>query len=1112
MMEKKVVSWTKEQLDVIESSGKNLLVSASAGSGKTTVMIEKIVRILIEKRIPISDFLVVTFTKASAQDMKKKLIDSLLKMPADEFLLEQISAVENSDISTLHVFCSRLIQTYFYELEIDPNFSVIDENESNLFKDRAILKVFESEEKVSSEDYFTILEIFKKKRDGEGLKNAVLELDKFLKSLIDGENWFKKTIETSHETDIESSECAQIINRSVCARISDLIDKSGEFEKKCLEFGEGLACQYFVDLQSMLGSVSFKNSYLINAKNLFEISVPTVPKFNENNDELKTEVSEFLKDAKKVLKELCDLMISSDAHELKIGMVTAKKHIRMLFDLTLKFEQVYSKLKRDAGVMDFNDLENFALKILENKAISEAVKQKYKFVFVDEYQDINEVQEEIISKVSSSSNRFMVGDIKQSIYAFRLCDPEIFKRTLKTYSANKNTSDVVKLNANFRSDKKILSFVDKVFSGVMTEKFGGTDYQKDAKFVPGENNLDAEKSMNLFLIDSPKIKAQKADWSGVYSVKDHVEEDEEDTSKIIAEANLVAGEISKLTDPRNENAYKRSEIAILVSARKNPKIDKFIEILESFGISVSSGEKVDIIREDYIQEILNFANLCINKNDDITLFKVLKSKLFNFSNDDLVEIRKLDLSAKFSECVFDKYTTLNDGLREKLNEFNADFEYFSKLSKLLPIKEFVKVLIDKHKLIDLNLASKDGTQTVSNLKQFQKSLPDCYTVEFVMNFSKYSQIIENDMFGDAVKLMTIHSSKGLDFKVVFLIDLNHAIKLSSTYGSFLMNKDIGVTLDYFDFETKTKQTTIPISAVRILEQRKIVEEQQRVLYVALTRAIEKLYVICSMDSKKIREKFPNRPKAFANWMEPIIFKEISGNHDEKINFEMFDISQLLRVSKSPKKQLILSKGGEGFEPFKYEFIDSVSIPLKTSVSKMMNMEFEDENDDYESAFVSNDVDNSSALRGTTYHKVFSKIDFYKKDFDVQVDEIVAELSDDEKKLIEKRVVLNCLNNEFFECITSNDKVLKEREFISKMPAKKLENHDEIILQGVIDLLIIKDGEIYLLDYKTGKITDEKQRKYSFQLDLYAKVLEKAYKIPVTKKVLAYVDEQKFIEI
>jgi ATP-dependent helicase/nuclease subunit A len=1115
-METKEIKWTDEQKQVIEETGKNMLVSASAGSGKTTVMIEKIIRLMIKERTPISNFLVVTFTRTSASDMKKKLIDKLMEKEIDEFLLEQIEMVETSDISTLHVFCSRLIQTYFYEVDIDPNFCVIDEIQSSMIKERAISKLFEQKERAGDEDFFELFEIFQKKRSDSALKTAIFKFSEFLKSIIHGNEWFEQVLKSSYEPNLEKNECAKAINIYVAGQAKQLAENAIKLADKCLKLNEEKAYQYFVDVENMFRLVNFRNTYAVNAKNLFEIKFGTAPKVDAKNEQLKAEISSFLTSSKKQLKDLTENMISPDERSLKVGIVQAKEHLEKLFNLTKEFDREYDKLKRDAGLLDFNDLEINALKILSNTAIQNAVRAKYKYVFVDEYQDINAVQEEIIARVSSENNRFMVGDIKQSIYAFRLCDPQIFLGTLKKYSSKSSDSRVIKLNANFRSDKKILKFVDRVFSGVMTEEFGGTDYKKDAQFVAGESNLDKPKSVNLCFIDSPSVSAEKPKAKGVYSVKEHFEETSEDTAKIIAEANLVASKIEELTDKTKENSMDRSDIAILISAR-NSKISKFVSVLKSYGINVSSGEKYDLMKKPYIEEIVNFVTLCVGHNDDILMFKVLKSKLFNFSNSELVKIRELDFGARFFDLALNASIDENSDIKAKLENFREKLQKFSALSKMLILSDFVRQIVEEFKLEEINLATEKGESVVQDIKRFVLALPNVSPTEFVLEYKNYAHQIDSELAGDTVKMMTIHASKGIEFKAVFLVNLDNQINLKSTYGSLLFSKDFGAGLDYFDFETRTKQETIPISAIRICEKRKIVEEQQRVLYVALTRAVEKLFVICSKDKEKLEETFAPHPRSFLNWFEPIISSEMIGKHDENINFECYDLADLLHSETKKNRQLILTPTGNEVKPFVYGFSKWTTIPLKTSVSKLLKQEFEDENQNYEEKFLSNEHTNSSAERGTAYHKIMQKLDLKNMhNIDEQIDAAMSELSLDEAKLVKKSAIKSLLEMPFFSSIKPDDVVLQEREFIAKVPCeiqdKNCEMTDNFILQGVVDLVVLSKDEITLLDYKTGNISDEKIKKYSFQLNLYADVIERAFGKKVTQKLIAFIDLQKLVEI
>ena len=1119
-MDKKVVKWTEEQEKVLDSKDKNLIVSASAGSGKTTVMIEKIIRLMTQKKVPISNFLVVTFTNASASDMRRKLTQKLLEREPDEFLLEQISKVSSSDISTLHVFCSKLISTYFYEASVEPNFSVIDDKQSSLLKDRILTNLFEEKERKVDEDYFELFEIFQSKRSDKNLRRAILRFDNFLKALVSGEKWFNETIKSSYSGDLSKNKCAVIINNYVSGVCSDVAREAEELETLCLNFNEQKAYEFLVEISSKFKTIKFSNSYFVNAKNLFEISIYGNAKFEGKNEDLILKVNNFIVDTKDLLKDLKSNMISADEKTLLMGVVQAKKHIEMLYNLTKEFEESYQNLKREMGVLDFNDLEKYALIILDNNAIKKAVQEKYKYVFVDEYQDINEVQEEIIKRVSFSNNRFMVGDVKQSIYAFRLCNPDIFIKTYNDYKTSKD-AEALKLNTNFRSDKKILSFVDRVFSGVMTEKFGSIDYANEAKFIAGESNLDNEKSINLLYIDAKGKNNEKPLAKGVYSVKNHEEQESEETSKIIAEANLVAGKIAELVNPKNPSHYNYQDIAILISSR-NEKISKFTEILSSYNIPLSSSEKYDLIEKTYIQEIINFTKLSVSANDDILLFKVLKSKMFDFSDEELVSIRKLNMSLKFYECVALAENLSDEKLNKKLEFFKEKLNKFSRIAKLVLVQDFVNMVIDEFNLDEIYLSGVDGENAYNDIKRFVISLPNVSVSSFVIDYQNYMLEIEKSSGGDAVQMMTIHASKGIEFKVVFYINTSNNINLKSTYGSLLFSEELGAGIDFFDLENRTKQTSIPMSAIRLTQKRRLVEEQQRVLYVGLTRAIEKLFVVCTKDSNKLFEKFPDYPKAYINWFEPIITEELSGKHDKNINFENYILEDLLFVPKSEKRELLLTAKSDGQEPFKYNFNASTLVPLKTSASKLMTEKLtgEDENEDYENSFFDEEntlKNNSSAKRGTAYHKVFQNIEFQNKNFDEQLELILNEkLTDSERQLVDKNVILKVLALPFFNQIKTDDKVIKEREFYAKINAKQIfegaDNSDNFILQGVIDLLVLNEKELILLDYKTGKITDEKIKKYSFQLNLYADVTQKALQKQVTKKLLCFIDCQKLIEI
>lgn len=1098
--------WTKEQKAIFDSHDKNILVSASAGSGKTTVMISKIIDLVLKEndRTPISNFLVVTFTKASAEDMKAKLIEAFSKHVDDEFCLKQIDEVDTSDISNLHSFCSRLILTYFYEVNIDPSFRVLDGVHSAFLQDKALDRLFEKKEKQGDVDYFKLFEIFQKKRQNKALKNIIKRFNNFLNASLDGEKWFEETLEQSYCIDLSKNTCARLINFYVTKNLDKLAEEAEEFANYCIKNEQVKLYDYYLEVSEKLRTVNSKNTFEVNAKNILEIKLPTVPRIKL--DDVLKQRSDYLRTTIKAqLENFQKNFITDDVDYLKSGLIETRANVSALYVLVKEFNEIYDEMKREINALDFNDLEKNALKILKNPQIVDVLKKKYRYVFVDEYQDINSVQEEIIALVSGINNRFMVGDVKQSIYRFRLCDPDIFLDKYEKYSKENKFSELFKLNCNFRSDKKILKFVDLIFSGVMTEDFGGIDYEKDSQFVAGESNLDNENSVNLFYIDTSKSKEENKIPKGIYSVKNHTQADLDDEEKGEIEGTLVAKTIASLIETVGINNFKYSDVAVLVGSR-NAMVNKFIETLKNFGIKVSSDEKFNLVEKPYIQEILNFVKLACNRNNDYLMFKVLKSRLFNFSDDELVKIRCLDLKTRFYECVLESQSLSDENLVNKVCLFRQKLEKYSQLAGLLNIKQFCKKIVDEFSLYQINDASCSGESASYNIDLMIDSLPDTDVFDFVINYQNFSLEVENECGGDTVSVMTIHKSKGIEFKYVFLVNTTNEFNFESTYESIVFNKKYGVGLDFFDLDARTQMPSVASSAIKLLEKRKLVEEQQRVLYVALTRAKEKLFVLCSKEQDKISQKSVEHKTCFADWFEPIIYNELNGINIELINFQKFESCDLIHESEEETKTLLF-KEETAQEPewFNYSYCDASKFRLKSSISKIIA-----DRRNTEDVFVGS---GSSASRGTIYHEFLQNINFKKGNLVLQVDE----LSKDSKweNEVDFNLIKNILKMPIFDEISRANYILTEREFFAKMSTDEIEKSNasgEFILQGIIDLVAIFDDYLIVLDYKTGRVNDQKLKDYEFQLRTYSKIASKIYGKNRTRKFLCLIDEGKLKEI
>ena len=1204
---KKEVKWSDEQNEVIDERDKNLLVSASAGSGKTAVMTQRIVNLVYKDRIPILNFLVVTFTHASAMEMKSRIIKKLQEIPQDDFVLEQIDNVATSDISNFHSFYSRLISTYFYEVDTDPTYHIIDDSESNFLKQKAMTKLFEKKQKENDEVFYNVLDMLQVNRSDSGFKNIILELKNYLDTHVDGEKWLYSKLDESYNLNLKDNICANYILKYVCVNAENFSKQSSEFAQKAFEFGCEKYYNYFNDIASSLSAISFSKDFMTNAKNTFEIKIPTIPTItDEKHKFLVNEAKELQASVKNYLSKAKKYFVSTDENEIKNGLVNARKLIENVYKLTKEYSEIYMSLKKDINGLDFNDLERFAYKLLQNDAIRQSLKDKYRYIFVDEYQDVNEIQEKIISMISRDNNRFMVGDLKQNIYAFRLCDPEFFIEKYKQYSGEPN-SRVIKLNKNFRSNKYILKFVDKIFSGKMTEKFGGIDYATESIFTAGDSNPDNDKSVYLCYIDtdSEKKKNKEEISNEVYSVKKHNIQTEDLSSKaIVAEAKVVANKIAEIRCEceKNNTEFNYSDFAVLVSAR-NKEISTFADELKNYSIPVSSDGKINLLEKTYIQEIINFARFVTNSYDDFVLFKVLKSKLFNFSDSEIVKLRKINIRSKFFETIEFLDELEDENLKEKLKKFIQAKVKYKKLAQVMKIKDFVKLVVDEFKLENINYMTDDGEIAIEHINKFISVLPDVSVNEFLIGYSSFAIIIENECGGNNVSIMTIHKSKGIEFKYVFIIDLFREINYKdSVTGKFTFNKDYGVSAYSYDTNSRVISSTIVRETIGIFERKKIAEEQQRLLYVALTRAKNKLFVICSAEGKKLTNKFPPIPAKYSEWFYDVILEQLKlekenqnskvetekESDDNYIIFEHYFIDDFIQDTKKNKKQLLFTEiKVERPQEFAYKYSKSVSAQLKSSISKILKQremaladanqvlqenvesDYENEIDDVfekfdsindDSKFDDKQINNSNsenenlqelspkdssenvnfsseenrnyfAERGTAYHKVLQNIDFSNlENLDYQCEKIKEKFAkndnDDTIKYVNFNKIKRLLSNDIFKTL-KNYNVLKEREFFAKVPLAVVQDfdfstnlcsdfdsydtEDEIIMQGAIDLLAVGDNDLIVIDYKTGKFSEEKMEKYKFQLNFYASICKRYFKEKTIKKYICFIDEEKIVE-
>lgn len=1127
------MAYTQEQLSIINSRNKNLIVSAAAGSGKTTVMIERIKNLIIENRVPISKFLVVTFTKASASDMKQKLAKKLAESQPDAFVFEQIDDIATADVSNLHSFCARLLKTYFYEAGLDPTFVVLAEEEANELKQKALNMLFDEKFEQGDLEFYNLFDCLGQNRSDKGFRETILQLNDFFNVIFDKEKWFKKCIDTLYNQDLSKNTGAKIINSYVCNRIEYLSKKIDDKIKVLSGLELTNLVSYLQDIQSQLLHISKANNFVKNAQNIAEINnFKQVPKTEEAFAEYRQEIDNFRKQINKELANFKDNFISSNAEQLKTELSGAKRLAQALFDATNRFVEIYKDLKIQKCGLDYNDLEQHTLAVLDNENIRKTLLDKYQYVFVDEYQDINDVQEKIISLLSKDNNRFMVGDVKQSIYGFRLCDPQIFLDKFEKY-ATEDQSQAINLSKNFRSNKHILNFVNTIFAGRMTKDFGGVDYQKDAMLQAGVDFEQAEP-VKLVYLDTADLEAEKTNFGKVetgtvYSVKNHKQTDELENLISRSQSQYIATEILDLvanktifdTNTNQNRSIRFKDIAILIPAR-NQFLECLLEVLKANNIPASTDLSTDIMQNEYVKSVQSYLELIYNSNQDIQLFNVLYGPIGGFTLNELADLRKIDLNCKFF------YKTLNNidqikqkdaKLWQKVTLFNQNLQKFKQLAGYKTTKELANEIIKTYNIDNFILAEENGELQHKLMKKYVEQLPDKNLYEYFADYNSQSISVSQENNQNAVQIVTIHKSKGLEYKVCFVANIERTFNLQSTRFQTLTSKTLGLGIDYFNETARTKNKTIAKEAIKLTQVKSIIEEEQRLLYVALTRAINKLYVVGAKNFEKLHRDFPERQSSFADWFDSFVYDCSTNGKQQDFEIICQNASNYITYEAQTKQQVVFGAKNQSETNMltnllssTYAFEKYTKLPQKTSVTEIASGYHESEEvfSRYNPQQLSSNIE-----KGNAYHKLMQYIDFSANTMQ-QLDEIIqillksGKITENELKLIDKNAIIKLLNNQQFLSIISNATILREQEFFMNIGEKE----NVQIVQGVIDLAAIKhDNSIIVVDYKTGNFSSSgKLQQYSKQLSLYGYACKKIYgeQCSVSKYIVAIEQGEVFL--
>ncbi len=1138
--------WTKEQQSAIDERGKNLLVSAAAGSGKTAVLIERIIGLIVKDEIPIESFLIVTYTNAAAGEMRerllKKIMERLEEMPDNEFLKTQVAQLGNAQISTIHSFCITVVRTYFYKLSLDPTFKMGDTYDLELLREEAINEVVEKEYFLESEDFIELVESYSGNRGDTELRDMVLKVYDFILSKPAPFTWL--------ESVIERYDVGEDTNYWIDRYMDDIKEQLQDGRlllKKCLplcQLDEGPE-EYLAAIESDLSGVedliqrietsldSF-NEGLLNYKSQRLKTIGKARKEIVDSDlqeEVKT-LRGLYKD--KVIKPLQKSAIHKDENGIKSEFIILHRRLKTILRLVEHFKIAYQELKLEKNLLDFSDLEHYTIELLKDEGVRFNLSQKFNYIFVDEYQDANEIQEAIIQGICRKDNLFMVGDVKQSIYKFRLADPSIFLSKMTLFKEG-GVNQRIDLSKNFRSRASVLEGINEIFKQLMSIKFGEIDYDEAASLYPGREDAN-EKNHPVEI----QLLINEDD--------DEVEDQINDLKNIEKEAHYIAKRIHRLHE---EDGVGYEDVVILLRGAKTDG-PIMAEIFATYGIPTyleAGGEYFEAVE---VKILLSLLRIVDNIEQDIPLLTVLRSPIGRFTTEELAIIRQNDKKVTYYEALQGYLMDHNDSLSDKIKTFILKIEEWSERSKIESLEGLIWEIIHNNGLLSFIEALPEGARRVKNIEILIDKVSQLQSVGGLSLF-KLITILEKieefsvDMGGQGiiqqekstVKIMTIHKSKGLEFPVVFLAGANKRFNLRDAQGHLLMHKDHGLGLKYVDPWKRLTTKSIPQLVIkqRILEEN--LAEEMRVLYVAMTRAVDRLIVTGVVKNIEQSEKKwiigdslfnLKRATGYLDWLMMILnASSINKSYFKVEHQSMTDVFTVNRLDSQSKESILSILSAHEVPSEKWEqlstlktmddYCDDDVLPAKVSVSSL-NKHSEIDAINYQQSlptlikqpkFLKLTNQLAPEERGTLIHHLFRHIDFQstisfealKEQIDMLSKKGIAQI----EGLIETdyRKMMTFIESPLGKRLSQSTKIKRETPFVVK---KKL-NGAEVLVQGIIDLYFEEAGGIVLIDFKTDRIgndlIDRRSKQYKQQLSLYSEAIESITGKTVIERYLYFLE-------
>ncbi len=876
------VEFTPAQKSVIDTRDRNILVSAAAGSGKTAVLVERIIQKICDEVHPVDvdRLLIVTFTHAAAAQMKERINKAISKKldenPLNEHLQRQAALIHNAQITTIDSFCLFVMRNNFNAIGIDPGFRVADEAEIKMIKADVLKNLLEEKYTLKEESFLKFVECYSAKADEKQIEDAIEKLFTFSQSYPFPEDWLNERrldYFAENEEDLSNSKWFKKANEYKNNVVCDCINQINKaINIASLPTGPDQYLENLEDDLKILGKLIDCKTYsqCFDAFKHIEFSSLSRKKGTEVDASLKETTKGIRDDVKKKINDISVKLFSFSLEDTLRDMAECTSIVNELIDLTLAYKECVDKQKRDKNIADFSDIEHFALQILVNKdedgnivatETAKELRDYFEEIMIDEYQDSNEVQELLLKSISKEEdgvfNRFMVGDVKQSIYKFRLARPEIFMDKYNTYipDCTKEGSVRIDLSKNFRSREEITGITNFICGQIMEKAVGNVEYDKAAELNHGATDAPVDENNNPYRTEL------------LLATNDKLEEsDEEDLEGAELEATMVADRINeiikgefKVTDDDSHELRPASFSDIVILFRAVSGVgETYRKVLNEKGIPVHLVSKTGYFETLEIQSILNVLRVLDNPTLDIPFLGTMKFPYFGFSDTDIAKIKcaveskeKMSLYNRTLEYRF--LENAEEDLLEKVERLLNTIEKYREKKAYTPIKELIGEILDETGYLSYVSALPAGTQRRANLELLLEKAGDFEKTSFygLFHFIRYIETIkEREVdFGEAnildekanvVRIMTIHNSKGLEFPICFVSGMSKQFNLMDTRNAIISDVELGIGVDYIDPKNRIKRKTSRKNLVSLFMQQDTKGEELRVLYVALTRAKEKL--------------------------------------------------------------------------------------------------------------------------------------------------------------------------------------------------------------------------------------------------------------------------------